>query len=77
MSQDTFNKIYTLLLTVYFMAMYTTAWLMGKPLDLVTLAAFLIPSGVHGFHLVTQGMAERLSIKSDAAKEIAKNGAVQ
>ena len=63
MSQDTFNKIYTLLLTTYFMAMYTMAWYTGKPIDLVTLAAFLIPSGVHSIHLVTQGMLQRLVVK--------------
>ena len=73
MSQDTFNKIYTLMLTVYFMAMYTTAWLMDKPIDLVTLAAFLIPAGVHGMHQVTQGMVDRLNIKKDTEIAI-KNG---
>lgn len=75
MSQDTFNKIYTLLITGYFMVMYTASWYTGKPIDLATLVAFMIPSGVHGINLVTQGMVDRKNIEKDT--QIAMKNGVQ
>ena len=77
MSQDTFNKVYTLLLTVYFMAMYSAAWYTGRPVDLVTLAAFLIPGGVHAVHLITQNSILRIEAKKNGGNNATTQGQEQ
>lgn len=74
MSQDTFNKVYTLLLTMYFMAMYSMSWYTGKPIDLVTLAAFLIPGGVHIGHLITQNSIQRIEAKKNGGNNATQAG---
>ena len=77
MSQDTFNKVYTLLLTVYFMAMYTMAWYTGKPVDLATLAAFFIPGAIHTVHLVTQNSIQRIIAKQNGGTNATTQGQQQ
>ncbi len=67
MSQETFNKIVTIILLVYFMSLYAASWIMNKPVDIAGLAAFLVPIVTHGLHIVTQSSIERTTIK-------AKNG---
>lgn len=62
--QDTFNKIVTLTLLVFFMAMYAWSFGTGKPLNLQSLAGFLIPVITHGSHLFYNFAGSKTSVNA-------------
>lgn len=47
MSQDTFNKIITLGLFLFFMAVFIASFITGKSVDWQTLTVFIIPTVAH------------------------------
>lgn len=47
-SQDTFNKLVTITLLIYFMMIYTLSFILNKPLDIPSLMGFFFPLLAHG-----------------------------
>ena len=72
MSQDTFNKIVTMMLMVYCMGMFAISWYTGKSLDLNGFLILLAPILTHLGHVVTDMPREVAAIKADASKQIAE-----
>lgn len=53
MSQDTFNKIVTSSMLIFFMTMFALSWYTNKPIDLAAAATFLVPMVTHTTHIIT------------------------
>lgn len=47
-TQDTFNKLVTITLLIYFMIIYTLSFILGRPLDIPSLMGFFFPLLAHG-----------------------------
>lgn len=75
-TDDTFNKMLTIILLLYVMVMYTVSYITGKPLDLYNLLAFLAPLFNNIVHLVTRSNLQQKTIETEAQKVIAANGKV-
>ncbi len=56
MKQETFNKIVTISLLVYTMAMYTLSWWTGRQLNLNGFIILVAPLMTHLSHIITQGV---------------------
>jgi hypothetical protein len=63
-SQDTFNKIVTLMLCTFFMAMYMVSFISGKTLDVQALLGFIIPIVAHSAHLMYNMTTNKASLKA-------------
>jgi hypothetical protein len=50
--QDTFNKIITIVTLTFMMVMYAWSFATGRHLDIVAIAGFLVPTVLHGSHLL-------------------------
>jgi len=71
-SQDTFNKILTMLLMVFFMTMYVASWLTGKVVDWQLLLTFLIPIVNNAVHQLTATQVTTKNIEAETATTVAK-----
>lgn len=66
-SQDTFNKMVTTALLVFFMVMYTISFLTGKTIDWQVLLGFIIPTVNHIAHQVTASQIQSKAVDKDIA----------
>jgi len=73
-NQANFNKLITLSLFLFFMAMYVLSWLTGKELDWIGLLAFVVPTLNHAVHQVVEYNGTAKKLNSDTAIELARNG---
>ncbi len=71
MSQDTFNKLLTLGLFVFFCTMYVISFITGKSLNISEILTFLVPTLNHIVHQITQSQATIQTIKADVTKTVA------
>jgi hypothetical protein len=70
-SQDTFNKMITLLLFFFFMAMYVISFVTSKPIDWQAMIAFIIPTANHIAHQIT---GTQVTLKNVDAAIASTNG---
>ena len=66
-SQDSFNKIVTIVLFTYFLVMYTISYFTGKPLNLDSAIALAVPTLNHVIHQITQAQVATKNIESKTA----------
>ena len=71
-SQDSFNKLVTIVLMTFFMGMYVVSFITGKHLDVEGMLGFLIPTLNHVVHQITQAQMSATSINASTQKEVAK-----
>ena len=79
-SQETFNKIITVILFSFFMIMYALSWYTGKNVDWQALLTFLVPTLNHIMHQYTQNRVETKNIEANSAANVARitaNGKVE
>jgi len=72
MSQDTFNKIVTLVLFTFFMVMYVVSFVTGKAVDWQMLLTFLVPTLNHIMHQYTQSQVTTKNIEAEKETAVAK-----
>ena len=72
MTQDTFNKIVTIVLFTFFMIMYVIAFLTGKTIDWNSLLVFIVPTLNHIMSQYTQAKVQTTSITATAQKAVAQ-----
>lgn len=63
-SQDTFNKLVTFSMLIYFMAMFAISYFLGRPLDIASIAAFLVPMVTHTTHLLTASVDKKTDVSA-------------
>ncbi len=71
-SQDAFNKIITILLFLFFMAVYIFSLVSGKTVNWEMLLTFLVPTINHIAHQYTTTAIATKSIDSSTSKEVAQ-----
>jgi len=71
-SQETFNKIITVILFSFFMVMYALSWYTGKNVDWQALLTFLVPTMNHIMHQYTQNRVETKNIEASSAENVAR-----
>lgn len=54
MKQDTFNRGYTIFLTLLFAGTFIYSMMTGKHIDLSTYLPFIVPTINHAMHLITR-----------------------
>lgn len=72
MSQETFNKILTIMLFLFFMTVYIVSFVTGKPIDTSGLLTFIVPSLNHVIHQITQSQIVLRKVDSDTQKTVAQ-----
>ena len=72
-SQDTFNKIVSIILFSYFLVMYTISYISGKPLGIESALTLAVPTLNHIIHQVTKAQVVSKSIESKTAIAISPN----
>jgi len=71
MTQDTFNKIVTSVLLLFFMTMYILTWATGKTIDWNQLITFIVPGALHIAHLVSGTKVTTTNIIAKSATDVA------
>lgn len=70
-SQDTFNKIISILLFSYFLVMYTLSYITGKPLSIESALTLAVPTINHIVHQITQAQVVTKNIESATTTQVA------
>ena len=71
MTQDNFNRLYTLFLTSFFMVLFVYVTFTGKVIDWQALSLFLIPTLNHIAHQFTAASITNETIKATSAQLVA------
>jgi hypothetical protein len=73
-SQDTFNKLITLMLLLYTMIMFSLSWYTGKALDLNAFLILVAPLITHTTHLISNKFSDKQGTAHQAQESPASSG---
>lgn len=76
MSQESFNRVVTLILFAFFLVIYVLSFIMNRMVDWQSLLVFIVPTLNHVVNQVIQGQVSQTSINADVQKVVsgATNG---
>ncbi len=72
MTQDTFNKLYTILLTAFFMGVFGYGLITGRQVPWEYIFSFIIPSFNHIVHQIVGAQIVTTAQKSASDVQVAK-----
>jgi hypothetical protein len=72
LSQDQFNKLFTILLTVIVTCIFVYGLVTGKQVNLEYYLSFLIPTINHITHQIVSGSVASSNIQAEAQKTVAQ-----
>ncbi len=76
MTHDTFNRLITVTLTLFFMVLYTWSFVTGKHLDIAGILAFVVPALNNVVHILSRNAVAITSINKNGGNGDFKEGQV-
>ena len=77
MTHDTFNRLITVTLTLFFMTLYTWSFITGKHLDIAGILAFVVPALNNVVHIISRNAVAITSINKNGDTHAAEERKVQ